>query len=238
MHVLILAAGFGTRLKAYGQALPKGLIPVGSTTLLGKVTRELDGHQIAIVTNGRFFSVYQEWIKENNLTPKVTLISDEAVDPESRLGAIGDIVFGLESLSWSDADLLVVPSDTYYEFSIQDFIAFATAKQGFTTVVRRMDVDQIAGRLGCAIVADERITDFVEKPTVPPSDLAAIPFYYYPKDILSLIPEYVKSGGNMDAPGNIIPWLLSKYIPVYAYVTEGKTLDVGTVEDVTTLAAF
>lgn len=237
MRVLILAAGFGTRLKTYGETLPKGLIPVGSTTLLGKVIHELDGHEIAIVTNAKFFDVYSRWLQQNEYNSKVVLLNDSATEPESRLGAIGDIIFGLDTLSWWDEPVLIVPSDTYYEFSIAAFISFANEKQSFATVVRRMSVEQIAGRLGCASVVDEQITRFEEKPDHPASDLAAIPFYFYSKQALTLIPEYAQSGGNMDAPGNIIPWFLSKHIPVFAYVTEEKTLDVGTVEDVQKLAA-
>ncbi|MEP7167233.1 MAG: sugar phosphate nucleotidyltransferase [Candidatus Woesebacteria bacterium] len=230
MQALILAAGFGTRLKEFGETLPKGLIPTGNSTLLGKVMSELQNIPVTLITNAKFYPQYAEWIDKESKA--LVLVNDKATDPDNRLGALGDLLFALEStIGWND-DLLVIPSDTYYEFSIQDFIAFAQAKNSFATVVRKMDTTLIAGRLGCAVVEGEYITSFVEKPQIPPSDLAAIPFYYYPKAVLARLPEYKQEGGNMDAPGSIIPWFLSKQIPVVAYLTQGQTLDVGTMSDV------
>ncbi len=236
MHVLILAAGFGTRLKKYGENIPKGLIPMEKETLFGKIADELSSHSLTAVTNDRFFPAYTQWLTDHG--KEITLLNDGARDPDHRLGALGDILFAVHKNHWENDDLLVIPSDTYYEFSIEAFIKFAQEKGSFATVVRKMSADQIANRLGCAVVENDRITDFVEKPSVPPSDYAAIPFYYYPKQTLALLSDYKGSGGNMDAPGSIIPWLLTKGVSVYAFVTEGETLDVGTTADVEKLAAL
>lgn len=235
MNILILAAGFGTRLKEYGEATPKGLIPTTKGTLLDHVLQECAGLQapIALVTNEKFYPVYREWILKNYPDLNVKLINDGATAPEARLGAIGDILYVLKELSWEEDDLLVIPSDTFFGFPLTDFVTFAQEENMFATVVRDMqDKAIIANRLGCPTIKDERIIAFVEKPADPPTTVAAIPFYYYPKRILPLLSDYKRSGGNMDAPGSIIPWLLSKQQNIAAFQISSATLDVGTPADV------
>lgn len=236
MHVLFLAAGFGTRLKEFGETTPKGLIPSGKSTLLGTALADIctlrsDFRDLALVTNGKFSKVYGEWLETQNCGGDVALINDGSTKPEERLGAIGDILLVVGEKNWWDEDLLVIPSDTFYSFHMKDFLEFAKRHGGFATIFKDTPKEVIAGRLGCAVVEDDRVVSFVEKPIEPPSTFAAIPFYYYPSAVLKLLPEYKSSGGNMDAPGNIIPWLLSRQVPVYGYITRGETLDVGTMED-------
>ncbi|PIZ82150.1 MAG: hypothetical protein COY02_00585, partial [Parcubacteria group bacterium CG_4_10_14_0_2_um_filter_41_6] len=76
---------------------------------------------------------------------------------------------------------------------------------------------------------EERVTSFEEKPEHPKSDLAAVPFYIYPKEIVPMIREYLDSGGTADAPGHFVAWIYKKQ-PVYAYNIEGKVMDIGNPE--------
>lgn len=235
MNILLLAAGFGTRLQEYGAVTPKGLIPTATGTLMDHVLHECQELKasVALVTNDRFFSTYTTWLQKNYPSLAVKILNDGAQTPEKRLGALGDILFSIKQLGWENDDLLVLPSDTYFAFSLQDFVRFATEENLFSTVVRDMqDKSLIADRLGCPTIRDERIIAFVEKPSEPLTSMAAIPFYYYPKRVLPLIAEYAAASGNMDAPGSIIPWFLSKQLPVAAYQIESPTLDVGTPVDV------
>lgn len=240
MNILLLAGGFGTRLKAYGEKTPKGLIPRGKSTLVGDLIDEVIALRsaTALVTNARFASTYRKWLEANELSSQIQLLSNQAKNPDERLGALGDIVFALEHFNWWGDDLLVLSTDTYHEFSMRDFVEFSQEKASFSTVVRKLSKEVIAGRLGCAVMNDDRIIEFIEKPEKPTSVFAAIPFYYYTKKTLSLLPDYKKDGGNMDAPGSIIPWFISRGVDVFGYITDGETLDVGTTEDVKALGAI
>lgn len=240
MRALFLAGGFGTRLGTFGEQTPKGLIQMGQTTILGKILVDVmhltDAvSDIAVVTNGRFQETYGRWLLDKGYAERVKFLSDGVMEPDKRLGAIGDLRLALDTFSWYDQDLLVLPSDTTYEFPLKEFVEFSKRQGTFATVVRRMEPAQIAGRLGCAVLDAGYIVEFVEKPANPPSPYAAIPFYFYPKSVLARLGEYQQSGGNMDAPGSIIPWLLAQGVRVAAYETMGVTLDVGTMDDVARL---
>lgn len=237
MHGLILAAGYGTRLKEYGEKTPKGLIPYQKSVLVEHVITEFLKNgidTITLVTNERYKEVYRKFLSSKSY--KIQVLSDGMSDPEHRLGGLGDLLFVLETLKLNNRDLLVAPSDTYFAFSFSKFLSQIALHPGdFCTVFRKMNEEEIRGRLGCATLEKDRVVAFIEKPEHPPSLFGAVPFYYYPSKVLKLLTNYKMEGNSMDAPGSIIPWLLKKKLPVYAYAVTSPTLDVGTVSDVRAL---
>ncbi|MBI3619743.1 NTP transferase domain-containing protein [Candidatus Roizmanbacteria bacterium] len=237
MNALILAGGFGTRLGVSGKTTPKGLLTHGKTALLEYILEELKRtnsiRKIALVTNARFYSVYKKWLQLFYPSLDVNVVNDGVSQPDKRKGALGDFVFSTTRLRWQGSDLLVTPSDTYFQFSFQKLIFFYEKRKAFTTVVRRFnDVSEIENRLGCAVVKHDNIVEFIEKPKKAISHYAAIPFYIYPTNFVNRVKEYQKTGGNMDTPGSVIPWLLQKNIQVFAFQTTSTTLDVGTETDI------
>lgn len=240
MHALLLAGGFGTRLQgAIGKA-PKGLISVEAEgkTLLGRMVDDLlkinDIQTIGLVTNNLHSKSFSDFFGLKYFAEGIKIINNGITTPEKRLGALGDLQFAANQLGWQQNDVLALSPDTYYRFSLQDFVNQTRKKNGFMTVVRKFaDRAQISGRLGCAIVDEKTgmITEFVEKPDDPPSDLGAVPFYYYPQRVLEMLKAYAAEGNNMDAPGNIIPWLIIRQEPVFAFISPEITHDVGKPED-------
>lgn len=236
---LILAAGFGTRLNGTIGNGAKGFIPVErekNTTLIERMVKDLMGTEgidlHSLVTNGLYVKQYETWFNSRYPNFPIQIINNKSTTPEKRLGAIGDLMFAVERLGWWNENILILPSDTYYEFPLQRLVDFVQEKRDFVTIVRKFtSLSDIAGKLGCAVLEKNIIVDFIEKPEEPPSNFGAIPFYYYPKRILKLLKKYKQEGGSMDAPGYIIPWLIKEGEPVYAMVTENETYDIGRPED-------
>jgi len=241
-NILVLAAGFGTRLGSLSQKLPKGLITFKGQTLLGRMLTDAYTlpHQnpIAIITNNYHRQYYREWLSHNDIAGRVKLITNGVDSISQSRGAIGDMAFALDHLLWWDQDLLVLPSDTYYNFSLIDLLKLSWQYQTFCTVVRQVSKEVIKNRLGCAVMSGEAIIDFIEKPDFPPSSYAAIPFYYYPKTLLPYIKKYLKTDNNHDAPGSIIPWFITQGLKIHTLKVTSQTLDVGTLEDINTLTTL
>ena len=76
---------------------------------------------------------------------------------------------------------------------------------------------------------DGRVTQFVEKSPQPPSTQVALCVYYFPKAMHARIQEFLDAGGNPDAPGYFLEWLV-KQEPTYGMQMGGTWFDVGTHE--------
>lgn len=238
LNVLFLSAGYGTRLKKIGEQTPKGLFKnhknISITDMIVNCLQKIP--QIkdwALVSNNRFFQNYQDYFAKNYPQLKIRLLNDKTNNPEERLGSLGDLVFVLNKLNWWDKSILILASDRTPEDIIPNLIDLYNQHPGcFITCVAHQSKEIIANRSGCAeLDEDQKILSFEEKPAQPKSNYQAIPFYIFPQECLSLLKKYQQSGNNMDAPGNIIPWLLEHNFPVYAHVTKKTSFDIGNLED-------
>jgi glucose-1-phosphate thymidylyltransferase len=79
-----------------------------------------------------------------------------------------------------------------------------------------------------SVVLDDkgRIVHFEEKPPQPKTTLSAMCLYYYPKDVLPMIHQYLGEGNNPDQPGRLVQWLHTRH-EVYGYQIKGRWLDIG-----------
>ncbi|MEO6054239.1 MAG: sugar phosphate nucleotidyltransferase, partial [Chthoniobacterales bacterium] len=77
--------------------------------------------------------------------------------------------------------------------------------------------------------ATGRITHFEEKPANPTSTLTGIALYYYRKDVLPQINDYIKEGNNPDQPGRLIQWLYPR-TEVNTWKVPGVWYDIGSKE--------
>ena len=159
----------------------------------------------------------------------IKLIDNGVEDKSLSHGAIGDLRSAITENSITE-DLLVLPSDTIVSIDLQAFVNFAKEKNVFTSAVfDTKDKGRIAGALGCVEKRNSMIIGFEEKPENPKTTITSVPIYYYPANTLHLITEYLSSGGNQDAPGSIIPWLLEQVI-CSAFEVTGYYYDIGTPE--------
>ena len=236
MKLLILAAGYATRLYPLTKNTAKPLLAVAGRPMIEHVVattegiRELDG--IFIVTNEKFARDFEAWaaVYRKNLPncPPITVVNDHSTDDSNKLGAIGDIKLVIDSQKVAD-DLLIIGGDNLFKSSLAELARLA-AKRGPTLGVYDIGNLEEMKKYGSVTVdADGRITEFVEKPPQPKTTLAAMCLYYYPCAVLPLIDQYVKEGNNPDQPGRLVAWLYPRR-PVYAHQIRGQWLDIGSFE--------
>ena len=73
------------------------------------------------------------------------------------------------------------------------------------------------------------MVDFREKPPHPETTLASTGIYYFPKNNLPFIGEYVTMQDKLDAPGYYIGWL-SKAHAVYGFTFTEDWYDIGNID--------
>ena len=235
MKLIVLAAGYAVRLQPLTLNMPKSLLAVGNKTIIDRILGKVSALKnstatIYIVTNDKFFKNFSNWLKKSRYKDKVTLVNDGSTSNENRLGAIKDMAFVIKAESVDD-DLLVIAGDNLFDFELDEFLKFARAKSEGVSIalydVRSLD---LAKNFGVVRVDEKnKVVDFEEKPEKPKSTLISTGIYYFPKNKLSFIKEYVKIQNKLDAPGYYIGWL-SKIDSVYGYAFLEDWYDIGNIE--------
>ena len=229
MKCVLLAAGYATRLRPLTDARPKHLLPVGGRPMLDWIldrVRELDDVDgIHLVTNSRFAPLFAEWAEPHD----VVVHDDGTTSNEDRLGAVGDLRLVIDEAGLEDDELLVLAGDNLFELSLSELAAWRRAKPQPASAVAVHDVGDLELATQYGIVAldgDDRIVDFVEKPSEPPSTLASTLVYVLPSEHVRLVVRYVEEGNNPDNAGSFLGWLARRE-PVYGYRFEGGWYDIG-----------
>jgi glucose-1-phosphate thymidylyltransferase len=228
MKAVLLAAGYGTRLRPLTDERPKHLLPVGGRPMLDWIldsVRELEEvDAVHLVTNHRFAPDFEEWAA----TRRVAVHDDGTSSNEDRLGAVGDLGLVIEEAGFAGQELLVL-GDDLLELSLPHFAEWWRAKPQPATAVPLHDVGdlELATHYGIAATdAEDRIVHFVEKPSDPPSTLAATVAYLLPPEHVGLVTTYLDEGQNPDNAGSFLGWLARRE-PVYGYRFDGSWYDIG-----------
>lgn len=235
MKVLILAAGYGTRLYPITLDKPKPLLDISGKPLinylLDKVRDDGDLSEVVVVTNEKFYAEFECWAESQKDFPApITIVNDHTQSPEDRLGSIGDIKYTLDQLAVEE-DLLVLGGDNLFDYALDGYISFAKQKAPAATIgLYDIGVLEDATRFGVVeLHQDQRIKAFEEKPHQPRSTLIAMCSYYFPQQSLGLINEYISETYQLDKAGDYIHWLVEKG-DVYGFQFNGTWYDIGSLE--------
>lgn len=236
MNVLILAAGYATRLYPLTLNKAKPLLEIAGKPMLAWIVDNLRGiaaiETIYIVTNAKFFADFETWAQSyqsQNAKLQFKVINDGSTTDENKLGAIGDINLVLTRENVAGSDLLVIAGDNLFRESLSEFVNHAKNTEATVGVHRVADLQAIKKYGVVTIDSDGVITNFEEKPKEPKSDLAAIALYFYSKNVLSLFTTYIAAGNNPDQPGLFLQWLYRRR-PVKTFEITGQWLDIGSKE--------
>ena len=227
MKAVILAAGYGTRLRPLTDDRPKQLLPVGGRPMLDWVVdrvRELDEvDEIHLVTNSRFAPDFARWAEPHG----IAVHDDGTISNDDRFGAVGDLQLVIEHAGLDDE--LLVQGDDLFEFGLPAYAAWWRGKPHPASAAPLYDLGdvELATHYGIATVdSDDRVVRVVEKPSDPPSTLAATLTYLLPREHVRLVQGYLDEGQNADNAGSFLAWLAARE-HVYGYRFEGHWYDIG-----------
>ncbi len=232
LTVVLLAAGYATRLYPLTQACPKALLPFGERTILDQVITTLGDvpqvQRIILVTNHRFAGQFEAWQRRSGVNAMI--LDDQTDSPETRLGAIRDLALARSRTDAGD-DLLVLGTDNLFRWSLAAFVSAAQRVSPHASLALWEAFSREAAVQFGVVTRDatSRVTAFVEKSSQPPSTEVALCVYYFPSPMCGAIQQFLETGGNADAPGYFIAWLAQRQ-PVYGVMMPGAWYDIGTVE--------
>ncbi len=231
MKCLILAAGYATRLYPLTENFPKPLLEVQGKTILDWLIDDIDSlgavDEFIVISNHKFAHHFDSWAASKR--QKITVLDDGTSSNETRLGAVKDIQFAIDTLKLDD-EMLVIAGDNLLDFSLTEFIRYAKSKG--TSCIMRFFEPSIEKLKKCGVVqidSNDKIIDMTEKSPEPKSNWCCPPFYYYTRNDARLVENGIANGCGVDAPGSYIAWLI-KQTDVHAMEMPGKRYDIGNLE--------
>src|SRR5260221_1730195 len=121
MKLVVLPAGYATRLYPLTLDQPKPLLEVAGRPLLDHLLDRVLAiggiDETIVVTNAKFADAFADWARGR---ADVTVVDDDTTSESDRLGAIGDIGFVLDARELDD-DLVIVAGDNLFGSDITDF---------------------------------------------------------------------------------------------------------------------
>jgi len=236
MRVIILAAGYATRLYPFTLTRPKPLLPVAGKPMIDHVLDNLAPmggiERVYIVTNAKFAGQFQSWADDYRAAKAkldFTIVNDGSTDDSNKLGAIGDLHLVLTREQVND-DIIVVAGDNLFSETLEGFGRFCREKNAPVLAVYDVgNLEEIKKYNAITMDQTSRITFFEEKPQKPASTVTGIALYYYPRSALPLIHQYIAEGNNPDQPGRLVQWLYPR-TPVYTWRVPGIWFDIGSKE--------
>jgi glucose-1-phosphate thymidylyltransferase len=236
MNVLILAAGYATRLYPLTLKKAKPLLVVGGKPIIEWLVDNLTGvpdlETIYVVTNDKFSADFEAWsqtYQKRHPEFKFRIVNDGSTSDDDKLGAIGDINFVVTQENLSETSLLIAAGDNLFTDSLVEFVNYAKNTEVTVAVYDVGDIEAIKKYGNVAVNAQGIMTRFEEKPENPQGTLAAIALYYYSPAVLSLLRTYLAAGNNADQPGRFVQWLYPRK-PVKTFQIRGQWLDIGSKE--------
>jgi glucose-1-phosphate thymidylyltransferase len=230
----LLAAGYATRMYPLTRDRPKPLLEVAGAPILSHILAGVlaldELREVVVVANDRFAPQLEAWADALETGVPVRVLNDGTRSEESRLGAVGDLAFALERVPVKGEDWLVAAGDNLLAFSLRELQrVFLEDPAKPLLGVRRVERRGVSSYNEVVLDAEGRVEIFREKPAAPVSELAAIALYFFPPEVADQLTAYLAEGGNRDAPGHFIAWLVDR-VPVRATPIPGAWFDIGSLD--------
>lgn len=232
MKVVLLCAGYATRMYPLTRDFPKPLLEVAGAPILSHLlarTATLPGvDEVVVLANHRFAPQLRAWADAARSPVPIRLLDDGSTDESNRLGALGDLALAAREIPLAGHDALVAAGDNLVLFDLAPLARVYARRRAPQLAVRRAPRDAQRSLYNEVLLdsATGRVTRFHEKPPDPESDLAAIALYFLPPAAWPRLERYLAEGGNRDAPGHFIAWLVRE-TAVYAEPVRGPWFDIG-----------
>ncbi len=167
MKAIIPAAGIGTRLRPHTYSLPKALLFVAGKPIICHILDEVLalGPSSIILIIGYKGDLVRDYVEKHYPDAPV-----EFVVQEERNG-IGHAIHLTEAVANTGEPLLIVLGDTI----IKADLGALTAAEHNVLGVKSVEDPR---RFGVCVLDGDRIVEVVEKPEIPPSNLAVVGLYY------------------------------------------------------------
>ncbi|HEY7585558.1 MAG TPA: sugar phosphate nucleotidyltransferase [Candidatus Deferrimicrobiaceae bacterium] len=223
MKAVVMAGGFGTRLRPLTEKLPKPMAYVANRPMMEHVIRLLAKEGITDLEVLLYF--YPEKITSYFGDGSRWGVRINYVGAEADYGTAGAVKMAEERLNGT---FLVISADIITDFDLSKALEFHSERKAAATIVLTRSPNPL--QYGIVMTEEDgRIVRFLEKPSWGEvfSDTINTGIYILEPEVLSLIPEKK----NFDFSKNLFPAMLSREDRLLGYIAEGYWKDVGNLSE-------
>jgi mannose-1-phosphate guanylyltransferase len=233
LKALILAGGFGTRLRPLSCTRPKLLFPIANRPILDLTLERLSasGVKEAVLAVNFMANALEQAFGKSKYRIKLHYSKDNPPksetnrSPERALGTGGPIKQAEKLLGWNEP-FFVLNGDILTDVNYLEIIKQHEHNKGIATIALRRVEDP--SRYGVVeLTKENRITRFIEKPSHnAPTNLINAGVYVFKPHIFNYIPK----GKRCSIEREIFP-KLAKERSLFGHEIKGLWVDVGKPED-------
>lgn len=223
MKAIIMAGGFGTRLRPLTCNTPKPMAPVMNKPMMHHIVELLKHHGITNMIATLFYSpeVITNYFGDGSRFG-VTMTYVKAEADYGTAGSVRNATKGLNER------VMVISGDVLTDFDLSAVLRFHEEKKAKATIVLTHATNPLA--FGVVITGpDNKITRFLEKPSWGEvfSDTINTGIYILEPEVLELIPYREE----FDFSKNLFPHLLRNDLGLYGYIADGYWRDIGNLNE-------
>jgi mannose-1-phosphate guanylyltransferase/phosphomannomutase len=223
MKAVIMAGGFGTRLRPLTLNVPKPMVKLGGYPVMEHLVRLLKKHGFAELTALLYFQAeqIQDYFGDGSrFGVKLNYVMSAA-----DFGTAGSVKNAQKLL---DERFLIISGDVATDVDLTEAIQFHEARKAEATIV----LTRVENPLSYGVViTDEKdkVTRFLEKPSWGQvfSDTVNTGIYILEPEILDLIPQAT----DFDFSKDLFPKMLADNRRLFGYVARGYWRDIGNNEE-------
>jgi mannose-1-phosphate guanylyltransferase len=228
MEAIILAGGFGTRLKPLTYSRAKSLLPILNKPMITYLIESLPEsvNKVILAVNYKKKQI-EEYFKKNNLNKEI-IVNDEP----KPLGTGGAVKYAEKHISDS---FLVLNSDIISSLNLNQMINFHNKKKSISTI-SLWPVKNVAEFGVADVIEDDKIIGFVEKPKPEeaPSNFINAGAYLLETEVL----DYIKSNKFVSMEKEIFPIIIEDFNRFYGFKFKGYWMDIGRISSYYNVHSF
>ncbi len=221
---IIMAGGFGTRLRPLTMAIPKPMVPILNSPMMEHIVNLLKTHNMFDIISVLYFqpdSITSYF--ENGSKFSVDMKYVMANADYGTAGAVRNAYEGIQG-----ERLIVISGDVLTDFDLSKALEFHIENKSQATIL----LTRVPNPLQYGIVmtdAENNITRFLEKPSWGEvfSDTINTGIYILEPEVVELIPYQMEYDFSKD----LFPLMLNKKMKLMGYIAEGYWRDVGNLNE-------
>lgn len=221
MKALLLAAGFGTRLRPLTNTIPKCLVTIKDQVLLDIWLERLTQAGIeAFLINTHYLSEQVEsYIESSVYSDKVTLVREKKL-----LGTAGTLVANLDFFEGQDG--LMIHADNYCLANFHEFIQAHYQRPPYCVITMMTFRSENPENSGIVeLDAKGVVIGFHEKVVNPPGNLANGAVYILSRELINILATDLCEVSDFST--EVLQHLVGK---IYTYETQEYFIDIGSPE--------